>query len=663
MKTPLLRIALYCLVATVLRAAETPAQAALELAEAIRDGATRDEIIAKSALNPDTGERKKSIIFDTWKSEGKKMLPLPFTVAAEKIDGDAAAVVLQQFDPLRSDALHFVSFAIVRQAPVAKKNQDPKKNNAPADAWSAAPVPASFQNSVVTYDEAILQSRQQLEHWMLAREIELREKVQESVKQELRERITRAVSPEALAALDPPSLMQAFIQALREKNHPAVLAYLGGHTPEAVANWETTAIRINKLFQGNDLRQWPWRLLADTQSLIAVSEPLDLGDEITLDIIALHPESMSEEPDHLSLSIHKDPKGRHYISLPRIFLQNEASEEELGEVMDFDDSGHMKLFSKLIADAKSHLGTVDLSKSDAVADIILQSLKNNDFRRYWAINASTLPHLRDYIDGNTVGLWQELQGKTGSSLFGQVGLKEQDDYALLVLQTYSPRDNSGMQLKTIWLNRSEGTWKITDSETPEEGVPELTNWFNEEKKNWSAHWSESLIGDVVKLGGLAAKGPDAAKVSEVFAAWQKDLQEKSFSKVIAHCASFDDPASTLKMLRALAGELIYGTGSLEVLKVSVSGRWAGVSAKQSTSEPTKSAQYPLFIFVHTDKGPRLLPQLELKLNAIKNRSREYLNDFAIKDLGKRLPDGAVEELRSLYTNHTKLVEEKNAIKP
>jgi hypothetical protein len=117
------------------------------------------------------------------------------------------------------------------------------------------------------------------------------------------------------------------------------------------------------------------------------------------------------------------------------------------------------------------------------------------------------------------------------------------------------------------------------------------------------------------------------------------------------------------MLRILAGELIYGSGTLEVLKVSVSGRWAGVSVKQSSGDSKTSAQYPLFIFVHTDRGPRLLPQVDLKLNAIKNRSREYLNDIAIKDLGKRLPDGAVEELRSLYTDHTKLVEEKNAIKP
>jgi hypothetical protein len=77
----------------------------------------------------------------------------------------------------------------------------------------------------------------------------------------------------------------------------------------------------------------------------------------------------------------------------------------------------------------------------------------------------------------------------------------------------------------------------------------------------------------------------------------------------------------------------------------------------------KSSQYPLCLFVNTDKGPRLLPQVELKLNAVKNRSREYLNDIAIKDLGKSLPDGAVDELRSLYTNHAKLVEEKTAIKP
>jgi hypothetical protein len=663
MKTPLLRIALFCLAATALPAAETPAQAALNLAEALRDSATRDETVAKSALNPNTGERKKSVIFETWKSESKKMLPLPFTVAAEKISGDCAAVVLQQYDPLRSDVPHFVSFAIVRQVPPSDKAKDAKTKNVPASEWFAAPVPASFQNSVVTYDDAILQSRRELESWMLAREIELREKIQETIKKELNERITRAVSHEALAALDPKALMKAFIQALREKNHPAVLAYLGGHHPDAIPNWNSVIFRINKLFQGNDLQQWPWKLLADAQTLIAISEPLDLGDELTIDILALHPESISEEPDHLSFSILTEPQGRHYISLPSIFSQNQAAEDELGEVMDFDDSSHMKLFAQIVADAKSHLGQADLSKSEEVAKIILHSLKNNDFQRYWAINLSSLENLRDYVDGSTVSLWQEMQGKRGSSLFGQVGLKEHDDYAMLVLQTYSPRDSSGMELKTIWLSRSEGTWQITGSEAPEEGVPELTQWFTHEKKNWTAHWSESMLGDVVKLGGLAAKGPDATEVTEVFSAWQKDVQEKSFSKVIAHCASFDDPGSSLKMLRILAGELIYGSGTHEVLKVSVSGRWAGVSVKQSSGDSKTSAQYPLFIFVHTDRGPRLLPQVELKLNAIKNRSREFLNDIAIKDLGKRLPDGAVEELRSLYTDHTKLVEEKNAIKP
>ncbi|PAZ05528.1 MAG: hypothetical protein CAK88_08455 [Verrucomicrobiia bacterium AMD-G2] len=660
MKTLLLRIALYCLAATALPAAETPAQAALNLAEALRDGSARDVVIAQSALNPDTGDRKKGVIFETWKSESKKMLPLPFTVAAEKINGDCAAVVLHQYDPLRSELPHFISFAIVRQAPHAAE----EKKTAPAEPeWFAAPVPASFENSVVSYDDAVLQSRRQLESWMLSREIELREKIQQDIKQQLQERITRAVSPEALAALDPKALMNAFIQALREKNHAAVLAYLGGHSADSVINWDNISFRINKLFQGNDLRQWPWKLFADTQSMFAVSDPLDLGDELSLDVLVLHPESISEEPDYLSISILKDPQGRNYISLPSIFSQNEAAEDELGEIMDYDDIGHMQLFAQIVADAKAHLGNADLSQSAEVAKIILQCLKNNDFRRYWAINACNLKNLRAYEEGTSVSFWQELQGKTGSSLFGQVGLKEHEDFALLVLQTYSPRDNSGMQLKSIWLNRRNDTWHITGTEAPEEGVPELTKWFADEKKSWIANWSDSMLGDVAKIGGLAAKGPDLAEVTRIFFAWQKDLQEKSFTKVITHCAAFDDPTSSLKMLRALAGELIYGTGTIEVLKVTVSGRWAGVSAVQSSGEAMKSSQYPLFLFVHTDKGPRLLPQVELKLNAVKNRSREYLNDIAIKDLGKRLPDGAVDELRSLYTNHAKLVEEKTAIKP
>ena len=134
------------------------------------------------------------------------------------------------------------------------------------------------------------------------------------------------------------------------------------------------------------------------------------------------------------------------------------------------------------------------------------------------------------------------------------------------------------------------------------------------------------------------------------------------AKVIAQCATFDDNTSIIKMLRTLSGELIYGSGSYEVLNVEISGRWGGVSVKQISDKPNSTPQYPLFVLVGTEKGPRLLSQVELKLTTMGNRSREFLNEIAFKDLSKRLPNDAIGELRSIYDKHCNMVRKKDVIK-
>jgi hypothetical protein len=67
--------------------------------------------------------------------------------------------------------------------------------------------------------------------------------------------------------------------------------------------------------------------------------------------------------------------------------------------------------------------------------------------------------------------------------------------------------------------------------------------------------------------------------------------------------------------------------------------------------------------VVTEKGPRLLPQVELKLALSNNRSRNYLNNLAFTELKKYLPDAAVDELQKLYQKHETLVNEQALIKP
>ena len=629
------------------RAAESPGKAAIAFAEGLRDGMEKEKLMALCALNPDTGDRKKDLITENWKTNGKRMLPLAFRVVEEKIGGENAAVVLSQLDENQGGSSHVLSLAIV------KRGRE----------WLAAPVLSSFQNSIVTYDPTTLSQRQELEHWMLAREIFLREEMQTNATQKLQEKMRLSIAPESLKSIAPRDLLEGLILAIRERDQAATLARLGGFSSDSIPQWDAIVQRISTAFRSDDLQQWPWKLIASNQALLAIGAPLDLGDEKSIDMLALHPESLSEEPDFFSFSIQYDEEGRARVVIPDVFLQRNLSEDEMGEIMDSEDPDQLAMYESIHKQSLRGWADVDLTNAKAVADTIEKSLQNNDFATFWGAGAAPATKADLLEMPGMVGLWQKLQGSaTGSSLFGRVGFLEQENHALLVLQSYAPRNTDAIQLQQIWLVRNNQKWVML-ADAPDAPPAALIQWWDDNKKAWSANLADALVANAVRIGGLAQEQPNAAEVRKVFTGWLQAVQEKSLTKVIPFCAAFQDERSINAMMRALAGELMYGTGRYEVLDVNVNGRWAAVSAKVLSDKSKSTPQFPLYVFVVTEKGPRLLPQVELKLALSNNRSRNYLNNLAFTELKKYLPDAAVNELQKLYEKHESLVNQQLLIKP
>jgi hypothetical protein len=630
------------------RGADSPEQAALHFAEGLRDGLDKEQLTLRCSLNPETGDRKKDAIQEAWRGIAKKMLTLPFQVADQKTDGDDAAVVLLQFDPERGKQASIVSFAVV------KRDQT----------WLAAPVVSSFQNSVVTYDPSLLDKRRSLENWMLGREISIREETSKKADQYLAEMMRKSIDAESLRNIKPDELLRDLIQACRDRNQAGVLARLGGYSVNSIPAWDGISRKISQVFTSDALHAWPWNLLIDPRTLSAMGETLDLVDEQTIDIAFLHPDSLNEEPQHLTFTLLRDDQGLMRVELPEVFLAYHADENDDTTLLDFEDAANLALYEKLRHEARAALDGIDSNKSESLAGLIEKSLKMNDFSSFWGAAAKSGADVRANGMASVVSLWRDLQGKNGSSLFGRVGFLEGKNQALLVMQSYSPRNADGAQLQKIWLQRENDQWSM-QADIPDEEEEELDKWYNDHTQNWEKDWALALVGDAARIQDattLANHAPEPGKVREAFDFWVRAVQDKCMAKVVAQCATFDDNASIIKMLRTLSGELIYGSGSYEVLNVEVAGRWGGVSVKQISDKPNSAPQYPLFVFVGTEKGPRLLSQVELKLTTMGNRSREFLNEIAFKDLSKRLPNDAIGELRSLYDKHCNLVRKKDVIK-
>jgi len=617
-------------------AAESPAEAAIKFCEALRDGKQVAEVTAYSALNPNTGDIKKAKILHQWQQEARTLLPRPFEITEQQRRGDQAAVILSQHDADDGRRFQLSLIACIKRG----------------EKWLACPVFGSFENSMTRYDPTVANDRKALTSWMHSREIHLREQWQKRIREQWLERMKAELAPERLATTPPRALIDGVIDAIRSRNEAALLARIGGFSQETMADWPRMEKRIHQVFTSDSWHQWPWKLLASKHSLIAISAPSETGDETHFDLLVLHPDSLSEEPESLSLTIQRDERGRSRVELPETFWVNAPAEEELGEIMDCDSAEQVALYRSIRSQARASWKNAPIQDPEMLADIIEKSLQQGDFASFWGTGCLSARKGEDLLEmPEILGLWHKLHGAAmGSCLFGRVGFQVHQKHALLALQSYAPAEENPISHHKIWLEKRNKEWFLCDG-MPHSPPEELTQWWNDQKKSWSGKMADSIIAQIPQIGGLAPIAPAAEQVRQVFSSWLLTLGHDSIASPLPFCTAFQEERSRQSMLKNLATYVEQHTGQHDVLSVDSHGRWTTISARYLSAPPQSEVSYPLHAFVVTDHGPRLLPQLDVKLSAKENPSREFLNQLALRELKKFLPDAAVAELQFLYDAH------------
>lgn len=632
----------YAFAAGISSAAESPSQAAILFAEAWRDGKTPSELSVISALHADTGEQKKQKIFALWRSESPHLLNQPFEVAEQQIREKQAAVILTQFDQESGHRFHLLSLACVQVH----------------GQWRAAPIPGSFENSLISYEKTILQDRQDLETWMMERETSMRQDWHKRIRENRIKQMKESITPEALQSIQAHTLIEELLLAIRQRNHAAILARIGGFSQNSVADWKRMEEHVERVFSSDRWQQWPWRLLSSKKSLMTFSEVLDLGEEKSMDALILHPDSLYEEPECLHFSVQCDDQGIARVVLPEAFWVAHPSEEELAETMDCDLPDQRKLYAQLRQQARQLLPDDALKEPENIASVIEKSLQQLDFARFWATGCPPAETDSLMEMPEVIGLWQKIHGASqGAQLLGLVGLQVHENHALLALQSYSPRQKNPFTLHKVWLEKRGQEWSLC-ADSPEPRPQPLTDWWNDSKKSWTQSIADSLTQQITRIGGLAAQSPDPTKVREVFEAWDHARKEQNLSALLPYSTAFLDERSIQSMMQSLAQNLSSPVGHHELLHVAAHGRWAGVSTKH-LREPFQSVpHYPMYVFVMTDNGPRILPQIDIKLSANNHPYPDHIHQFALGDLKKFLPDAAIQELQQLYEQHRSLVEKR-----
>jgi hypothetical protein len=468
----------------------------------------------------------------------------------------------------------------------------------------------------------------------------------------------QSISPEQLATAQPDALVQGFLQSVRERNPAAAIARLGGFSENPSPKTADIHAHIIRCFESSEImREWPWNLITDPRSILVpgVVKANDSGHQVTM--LAIHPEALREEPQILVFQVTREENSLWQLRLPAFFEDGDVSEEDDSVLLFSQNQELLEALKKFVKEKRQSQPKDLYATAEAYAQYLTACLADHDFLRFWV---AAVP---EDISGKSPGvpaiLWQSFQdGGSGSSLFALLASKQEKEFLLAILQSYSPSE--GLKIKKLWLKeRPDKLWTLLFDE-PEEFPAELLAWCKTNEADWEKSHTHALTEKAQRISALANASLNIMEIRNSFQQWQKGMEAQNIRAVIPLCASFNDDTSILRMLRNLGRDIVHDTGKRSILQVHQSGRWGAVSGRLDFLKSDAKPAFPLHIFVATDVGPRILPQIDYRLVS-DNTTRDYLNKNALRDLTKIVPEQAIAELQTIIDAHRKLVAEQPLI--
>jgi hypothetical protein len=205
-----------------------------------------------TALSPQTTEGKRKEIARRLERMAGDLNPSSLEIGPVRTDGEIAGVLIRKFHGFNSQKLAVFPVALV------KRGVD----------WLAAPVPASFENAGVGYDQSLRQRLAALETWMLREQATELAHLRAEAGQRMRRKIEEKIAAEALRKLEAREVAGRFVSACERRDEAELLGLMGGLEANPPEDWNVRLNAVEAAF-GHKTRGIvrPWRLLAAQEVL------------------------------------------------------------------------------------------------------------------------------------------------------------------------------------------------------------------------------------------------------------------------------------------------------------------------------------------------------------------------------------------------------------
>jgi len=614
-------------------APENPGDTAVRFLEKIRTRNLNLEPGTDTALSIHTSNSKRDEIARRIHRMARDLGSDPLEVGDVKTDGDFAAVLVRKiggYDPSRLDVF-----------PVALVKRE--------SGWTAAPLPASFENVGIGYAKAIRERIKSLENWMLNQRASDLEKLREQSANRMRQNIEETLPTATLRGFDAAAAADAFLDACERRSQPEILGLMGGLSSQLPPDWPLRLKSAETAIAEPDAAHRPWRLLMAPEVLRVKVYQENEEDFAMVSIACLDP--AGNPPDfkqprvelvHLELSKTKDNLWRIDPSLAFLEGVNAETDSDGDDL----DSNLLDLFQAKI-ELKypvSPAPTALLARSALLAAFSQEN--PGSWARLMRLQGDP-PDARASCS-SAARIWWEIRDRMTGRRVVPLSFHETAETAAATCQFFDPRNPDKLDLRMLYFEKTPKGWLWAP--TPSDATRDtLTAWTSSQMPEWQNRWQQTLLADCPVIDPFPTQGPPSEdEAHKVVTSWLRAIRDGDVNAALNLTARLKAPDSDQTLLRNLGYELTGARRSIlptVVTQIHRSEMWTGVGTKLTAGDSTTFPFYPV---ISTPAGPRIL--LEVDLLASGNRSRDYLNKTSLNRLRKFHPDAA-DDLKNLFSEH------------
>lgn len=523
--------------------------------------------------------------------------------------------------------------------------------------WMAAPLPGSFANTGYGYDSTVEKTVRSLELWMTSNKIIYESNAREAAQDSFLKSISEEAKIAKLDALNPQQAVFNFIQQCRDHNLFGVLASLGTASDELE---DTTATTVTIVSNGlnNKKLQNKWSLVTHPSMIVLPMDKDKKRNELAFGF--WNPLSPPAE-QILYFPIHQT-KNKTFIRLPNTLklatLPDNSRRRQQAQ-------GNETALKKQLAAAiyKNNPQHKAPDNTQELLDHFTKTVDAQDFLDCFQLIPRQDKFFSDKKNHHKIltqlsALWRNIYHSKANTK-NNLTLLEDEKLALLPL-LYTKASNPGkIQTIRVWFVKETDGWHLIPEPTLNDyanadlrkSMQQLKTHMRSAAKQRKEQHSRALIDQVVTITPpITRQAVDNNSAKITLLKFRALLRSSNTESALAQCAILNGTSSTqtLKTFNyAIRGAADHSKDD-HILGIYRAGKWLGISMR-TESKTTKAFDYPLYLIVNTEKGPKVL--LDIDLRHATNKGRKLINNRNFNKLEKALPLNEQTDILSLFTKH------------